>query len=140
MTLVCPNCAAVGKMPTTRKVELKSSTCFFHRCPNCDFRWSTFKYRSRVETQGKPSAVPAPAESRWFLLSVGIGSEADNSLRMLLSKDLRPTGVRYLDSHVTPDVSEALFQLANHSGCACRLQALLQAQLRILFNSLGVQE
>lgn len=143
-TLICPNCLTAGRMPAVKELQLKASNCFFRRCPNCGFEWPTFEYRARnraQKAQKKPAGASVPtAGSRWFFISAEVGSEADNAVRMLLSKDLRPTGVRYLDSQVTPDVTEALFRLANDAGCACRLQALLQTQLRILFNSLGVQE
>ena len=133
-TLICPNCLTAGRMPAVEKLQLENSDCYFRRCPNCQFEWPTFEYRPKARVSVR-APVPAAA-SRWFFLAAEVGSEADNALRMLLSKDLRPTGVRYLDSHVTPHVSEALFQLSNDAGCSHRLQALLQAQLRILFSSL----
>jgi hypothetical protein len=137
-TLICPNCATAGRMPVVKHLQLKVSDCYFRQCPNCDFQWPTFEFRPRNRTSKKPAAAPAPAASRWFLIAAVIGSETDNCLRMLLSKDLRPTGTRYLDSQITPDAAEALLQLANDAGCAHRLQALLQSQLRVLFNSLEV--
>lgn len=138
-TLICPNCLTVGRMPAVRELKLQHSDSYFRRCPNCQFEWPTFEYRPRTKNPKYPAAAPTSAASRWFFFAAEVGSEADNSVRMLLSKDLRPTGIRYLDSQVTPDVTEALFQMANHFGCACRLQALLQTQLKVMFDSLEVQ-
>ncbi|GEM_PF-4084800 len=91
----------------------------------------------------KKTRTPPPdsnsSEVRWFLVAATKGSEADNSLLMLLSRQLRPTGTLTIQTLLTPVYSptEALSYFAIALNCAARLQAKLQLGTRTFLESLN---
>jgi len=80
---------------------------------------------------------PPKTYTRFYLMEVAQGSEADNHLRMMNSDQMRPGGLLKCESTVTNSLVVALHLIAKALGVEQKLHLFMHGNLRQEFERLS---